>query len=127
MANTPSMPVRQATLTAGEAITAKGQLIAVDTSSGAAYAATDSATRRVVGVNSETAASGAKIVAVSGIFGFANANSTDVAKTDIGTLCYVHDSVTVSMTSNDAKVGTVVDVDSVSGLVYVNVGASTIF
>lgn len=123
MSNTPSMPVKQATLTTGEAIAYKGRLIAVDTSSKTAYLATASATRIVVGVNKESAASGADIVAVGGVWRFDNATSTDITQADIGNLAYVSNSYTVTRSSTTSIAGTIVDVDS-NG-VWIDVGVNT--
>ena len=123
MANTPSMPVKQATLTTGEAITAVGQMIAVDTSAATAFAATASATRTVVGVNSEAAAISTSIGVVGGIWRFDNLTSTDITQADIGKLAYVSDSTTVTRESTVAIAGTVIDVDT-NG-VWIDVGVNT--
>lgn len=61
---------------------------------------------------------------LAGINGYTN--SGDISADDRGTICYVEDSTTVVLADpgNAIKAGTIVDVDPVNNLVYVDQSAS---
>jgi len=105
------------------AITAVGQMIAVSTgATPLGYVASDTASRRVVGVNEYAVAASGELVAQSGIWLLDNSSVYPVTQAYIGARCYVEDSTTVSVSTgtNSLVAGTVVDV--VSAGVYVRIG-----
>jgi len=105
-------------------VDARMQLIAVDTSAGTAFEASDAAARRIVGVNEvDTGVSGDVIVVESsGTYRFKNSATAPLAAIDLGAVCYAADSVTVAKTTSHSLIaGTVVDIDTVG--VWVEVGS----
>ena len=121
--NVPEMMEKascRVTLTA-VALTEKGLMIQINTSTGAAEKASASASRRVVGVNTDVAAASATITVVSGIYLFDNSLSSPVVAGAVGSTCYVEDEHTVATVASNSNIaGKVVEVNSAG--VYVKVG-----
>ena len=110
----------------GEAVAAKGVMIAIKTTDSEAYKAADTANLRVIGVNDGVDAvgdAGDTITVRSGNWLFDNSAVYPVTQAYIGAKCYVEDEETVSTSggSNSIVAGTVVDV--VSAGVWVHIGA----
>jgi len=118
MADTPEVLRGTCKVEAGEAIDAVGIMLALDTSAGTMFKASDAANRRVVGINQDAAASGDDVVARRGIYCFDNSESNAVAQTDIGTNCYVEDenTVTTDTGTNSVVAGKVIGVESGIGV-----------
>lgn len=117
---------RTSRVTLGGTVDAKLQLIAVNTSSGVAVEASDTASRRVVGVNEdETGVSGDIITVTRGVFLFKNSTTAAIAAKDIGAKAYVEDSYTVALSgTNSIVAGQIEDVTSLG--VYVSVANSAV-
>jgi len=110
-----------------------GAMLAVGTSDGLAYVASDTAARRVVGiiaggdtnVDGVVATSGQNVIAKAGVFTFANDSAgTPVTNAHLMQKCYVKDYKTVSAAtgSNSVIAGTVIALEN--GKVAVSVGMS---
>ena len=83
-------------VTAGEAIATQGHMIALKQSDGKAYKATDAAGYRVIGINDDKVASGAKFTVKGGKWLVKNSTTAALTQKDIGGLAYVEDSETVT-------------------------------
>lgn len=109
----------------GEEVDRPNYLMVLKTSDSKAYKATDIAGVRVIGVNGDGAIgeAGNDIIVQGGIFGFYNdTGSGALTKADIGKVCFVKDSYTVTNStgsSNLVIVGRITDVDEASDRVYV--------
>lgn len=95
-----------------------------------AYKASDAAGVRVIGVNDggeKDHDEGDYIVVSRKVVGLVNSSNNAVTAAHIGTLCYVEDEKTVRSSGQTHKVyaGTVVDVDTTNGIVYVAVGVNS--
>jgi hypothetical protein len=102
----------------------KGVMLSVDTSSGLAYKATDSATRTVVGFNLDKHYSGDALVpALKRIYRLNNSTSAPIAVKDAGKVAYVENSTTVAV-SGTAVAGTIMGVDTSGVFVWVGVAAN---
>lgn len=125
--NTPEMtnvsPFKS--LTTAEAFGDKGVLVAVKIADGLAYKAVTTVGYRVVGINFDTAASGAVMQIREGKFRFANSSTHPVTAAHIGNYCDIETEKIVaapgtSTISAPPKAGRVVNVDT-NG-VWVSVG-----
>lgn len=114
----------------GEALSYANVLLAVNTSDGLMYQASDSASQAVVGVLADinrSSAIGDTAVAIPGPYWLPNSATSPIAATDIGTDAYVdysNDGYTVakSGTCNSNKVGKIIDYSSSRDEVLVDVG-----
>lgn len=107
-----------------------GQMIAVGTSDGLGYVASDTAARRVIGVliggdtdiDGVVAASGENLAVAGGVFLMKNDTGTAITNASIGLKCYVKDGQTVSGAtgSNSVIAGSVVCLQD--GKVKVSIG-----
>lgn len=109
------------------AITERGVMITIGTSTALAQIAADAANVRVIGVNiddEELPGASEVFVAYSGIFLLDNSSVYPVTQAYIGAKCYVEDEHTVSISTgaNTVVAGTVVDV--VTEGVWVHVGST---
>jgi len=109
----------------GEDVDRPNYLMVLKASDSKAYKATDVTGVRVIGVNNDGAIgeTGDNIIVQGGIYGFYNDTGTGaLTKADIGTVCFVKDSYTVTNSTgstNLVMVGRVMDVDEASDRVYV--------
>jgi hypothetical protein len=106
-----------------------GAMVALDTTSGEVEPAADAANLVVLGratAEVDNADDGLGVLVEQGIFRYANSGSNALARTDIGSVCYVEDDLTVGSDggTNDVVAGLVYDVDADG--VWVVQSASTI-
>ena len=124
MADTQQVQYASARVELGEAVAAKGVMIAIKTTDAEAYKAADTANLRVIGLNEEVGVEGDTITAYAGCFLFDNSSVYPVTQAYIGANVYVEDEITVSTSagSNSIVAGKCVDV--VAEGVYVQIGVA---
>lgn len=102
-----------------------GAMIAIDSTSGLAYKATNSATRRVAGVTFDKVLTGATGYAKKSVYRLNNSTTSPLTQADAGEVCYVEDSITVASAGNSVA-GTIMEVDGLGVMVWVGVKAAVV-